>query len=193
MSGPIAWRTAWTRLDVGRRIAPDFDLDRGESRLDELASAGLCSRGLVCSHAIAAADRKRTPGAAQQFEDRLALGAAANVPACHFERALGKPIVNAGEIHPAVDFFDVGGIATDDLRREHAVDQGPRAPHGFAAPARNDRGLAGPFNARVGQHPHQHVLGNRVLPQRADHPPLGFDGNANGIGFNVRDFHSRVG
>ena len=41
--------------------------------------------------------------------------------------------------------------------------------------------------------PHQQISRNRVLPQRADHPPLGLDGNCDRIGFDVRDFHGVTG
>ena len=154
-------------LDVGRRVATDFDLDRGEAGRHELLGPRAGPVGFVGAHAVAAANRQRPARSAQQFIDRLALGLATNVPAGHFDRALGKPIVDAGCVHAPIDFDDVERIAADELRRQHALDQRLRPPHRLAAPARRHRRFAGPLDARVGQHPHQQILRDRVLPQRS--------------------------
>ena len=188
MSGPIASRTMHA-LDVGRRIAAHLDLDRRETFGHQLAGPRSGMLGLVGAHAESAADRQRPAGSAQEFEDRLAHRFALNVPAGHFQGRLGKPIVSASAVHSPVDFADVRGIAADQLRRQHALDQRLGPPNGLAAPARHDRRLARSFDPRIRQHAHQHIARNRMLPERADHPPLGLDGNANRIGFDVRDFH----
>jgi len=112
------------------------------------------------------------------------------IPTGHFQRALGEPVVRDCVVHPPIDLDNVGRIAPDQQRPQHAIDHRPRGPHAFAAPPGRNSGFARALDPRIGQNPHQQIARHAVLPQRADHPPRRLDRDFNRISFNVRDFHA---
>ena len=135
---------------------------------------------LVGSHRKAAAHGQWSHRPAEQFVNRLPQLLAADIPARHFERRLGEPIVLGRLVHHGGDGIDIGRIAADQLRSEHAIDQSLRAPDGFTAPPRQHGRFASPFDPRIGRDSDEHVVRDVVLPEGGDHPPLGLERNLTG-------------
>ena len=70
-------------------------------------------------------------------------------------------------------------------RREHALDHGPCAPHGLAAPARHDGCLAHPFDAASVPSRTIKNSDTSCRPRAEIMLPLGLQRNSDRIGFDV--------